>query len=431
MTSSAVPAPTVARARRLGLGYRFARVALYAILGAGAVLMAVPFLWMVLTSLKSSQEALQDRPVWVPERARPANWAAAWRLGAQGGDPWWGGILPGRSVELEVRASGAVGLSATIPGVISVQPTNLFGAEDQQADPRQVEVLGPRSDGTDDVWTVRVTNGGAVPLGKVPLRVVVPNASGRARSSLPADRLGREDAGTVLQWSDVAPGVLGYVLANFRDALAAAPFDRYFLNSVVVATSQTLLGLVVVSLAAFAFARVPFLGRDLLFGMVLSSLVIPGEVLLVPNYVIVSRLGWLDSYPALIVPWIASVFGIFLLRQFFLSLPNELFEAARIDGAGYGRMLVSVGLPLARPGLVTFAIFSFLGSWNALLWPLIVTSRTENRTLQVGLQSFIGEAGTEYGQLMAASLMVILPIIVGFLSAQRQFVAGVARSGLK
>jgi multiple sugar transport system permease protein len=139
----------------------------------------------------------------------------------------------------------------------------------------------------------------------------------------------------------------------------------------------------------------------------------------------------MDSYQGMVVPWIASVFGIFLLRQFFLSLPNELFEAARIDGAGYGLQLTRVALPLAVPGLVTFGIFSFLGSWNALLWPLLVTNQVEMRTLQVGLRSFIGEAGTNYGQLMAASLMVITPIIIGFLIAQKQFIAGVARSGLK
>jgi multiple sugar transport system permease protein len=154
-------------------------------------------------------------------------------------------------------------------------------------------------------------------------------------------------------------------------------------------------------------------------------------MLLVPNFVTVSRLGWTDSYQALVVPWIASVFGIFLLRQFFLSLPAELFEAAKLDGASYGTMLTRIALPLARPGIATYAIFSFLGSWNALIWPLIVTSKQDMRTLQVGLQAFIGEAGSNYGQLMAASVMVILPIIVVFLLAQKQFIAGVARSGLK
>jgi multiple sugar transport system permease protein len=236
----------------------------------------------------------------------------------------------------------------------------------------------------------------------------------------------------VLEWNNVSPGFLGYVLENYRSALKTQTlFGRYFLNSLITALSQVIFGLLVCSMAAFAFARIEFRGRDALFAIILSSLVIPGEMLLVPNFVTVFRFGWTDSYPGLIVPWVSSVFGIFLLRQFFLSLPAELFEAARIDGAGYGTQFVRLGLPLAVPGLVTYGIFAFLGSWNSLLWPLIITNKPEMRTLQVGLQAFIGEAGVNYGQLMAASIMVVAPIMIGFLIAQKQFIAGVARSGLK
>jgi multiple sugar transport system permease protein len=133
----------------------------------------------------------------------------------------------------------------------------------------------------------------------------------------------------------------------------------------------------------------------------------------------------------LIVPFVASAFGIFLLRQFFLTLPQELFDAARIDGAGWSVQLFQIALPLALPGLLTYALFAFLGAWNALLWPLIVTNSERMRTVQVGLRFFVEESGTDYSQLMAASTLAILPIIVGFFFVQKQFIQGIARSGLK
>jgi multiple sugar transport system permease protein len=405
-----------------------ARAALYAVLFAGSVVMAFPFFWMVITSFQSSQESLQEKPVWLPQRLQPTNWFAAQNLGAQGGDGIWGGIAPQKNIVLEVRATGSGDLQAQVPqDSRSNSNSFLFGASTESADPRQTAVSRDQN-GT---WRVQVKNTGEQLELKVPLKITLPDGLSFVSSTLPPDRISRSDAGAVFEWSNVAPGLFGYLLENYRDALRVAPFGRYFLNSLLNAVAQTLLGMVVVTLAAFAFAKIPFWGRDVVFAAILSSLVIPGEMLLVPNFVTVFKLGWLDTYAGLVVPWIASVFGIFLLRQFFLSLPNELFEAARIDGAGYGTQLSRIALPLAVPGLVTFGIFSFLGSWNALLWAIIVTSKTEMRTLQVGLQSFIGEAGSNYGQLMAASLLVIAPIVVGFLFAQKQFIAGVARSGLK
>jgi multiple sugar transport system permease protein len=412
----------------------FPRILLYLALCFGAFLMSFPFLWMIITSFHSKQESAQAQPVWLPQRAQPANWLAASGLGSQGGDGWWGGLASGKSVRLRLDLSDSAAQPlATIPSSATANAAasgSLFSdTSSESADLRQVTVIKNA-----DSWLIEVKNTGTEFFEKVPLRIVLPDGV-TAVAELPADAVRREDivgvTSNVLEWSNVTPGFFGYLLENYRDAVRAAPFGRYFLNSLINAFVQTLLGMIVVTLAAFAFARIDFFGRDLLFALLLSSLMIPGEVLLVPNYVITSRLDWLNSYQGLIVPWIASVFGMFLLRQFFLALPTELFEAARIDGAGYGTMLWRVGLPLAVPGLVTFGLFAFLGSWNSLLWPLIITNKPEMRTLQVGLQAFIGEAGTDYGQLMAASLLVILPIIIGYFLAQKQFIAGVARSGLK
>lgn len=407
---------------------------LYLALGLGAVVMAFPFVWMVITSFQSSQESLQARPVWWPNRLRPANWIAATALGAAGGDILWGGLEAGRTVTFELRAkreAQARGeLRASVPAEAAAG-ASLFSQDTAATKGPRVRLSKPRFEGDQAVWDVSLENLGTKAQQKLPLRINLPEGFVEPRATLPPDRTGRDDAGAVLEWQNITPGALGYLLENYRDALQTAPFGRYFLNSIITALANVFFGTLIVSLAAFAFARIEFAGRDLAFTLILSSLVIPGEMLLVPNFVTISRLGWTDSYPALVVPWVASVFGVFLLRQFFLSLPAELFEAARLDGASYPTMLVRVALPLARPGIATYAIFSFLGSWNALIWPLIVTSKQEMRTLQVGLQAFIGEAGSNYGQLMAASIMVVLPIIVGFLLAQKQFIAGVARSGLK
>jgi multiple sugar transport system permease protein len=405
-----------------------ARVGLYAVLIIGSCLMAFPFVWMIITSFQSPQESLQASPVWFPQRLHISNWNAAQQLGQQGGDAIWGGLAAKKEILLELQTQGTGQVQAEIPtDSRSNTDSFLFGASTTTADPRKVSLASLKP----GIWSVRIENTSDTLELKVPLKITLSDGMTLISSTLPPDRNARNDTGAVYEWSNTAPGLLGYILENYRDALRVAPFGQYFLNSLINSLAQVILGTIVVTLAAFAFAKIPFWGSHTVFTAILSSLVIPGEMLLVPNYVTVFKLGWLDTYPGIVVPWIASVFGIFLLRQFFLSLPNELFEAARIDGAGYGTQLSKIALPLAVPGLVTFAIFSFLGSWNALLWPIIVTSKTEMRTLQVGLQSFIGEAGSNYGQLMAASLLVITPIIFGFLLAQKQFIAGVARSGLK
>lgn len=410
-----------------------ARVILYVVLILGGVGMVLPFVWMVITSFQSRQESLSNTPVWFPERLNTANWGAATALGAQGGSSLWGGLEVGKTVKLELRFRNPKNFAwqpkAEIPDSgQSTDTSNMFST----VSPANSEVRKVSVQTVNDGFVVSVTNTGSSFFGTAPLKLTIKDGVELISSSLSPDVRSRTDAGLILEWNNIAPGLLGYVLENYRDALKTQSlFGRYFLNSFITAASQVIFGLLVCSMAAFAFARIDFRGRDVLFGVILSSLVIPGEMLLVPNFVTVFRFGWTDSYAGLIVPWVSSVFGIFLLRQFFLSLPAELFEAARIDGAGYGTQFLRLGLPLAVPGLVTYGIFAFLGSWNSLLWPLIITNKPEMRTLQVGLQAFIGEAGVNYGQLMAASIMVVAPIMVGFLIAQKQFISGVARSGLK
>ncbi len=225
--------------------------------------------------------------------------------------------------------------------------------------------------------------------------------------------------------------VMANIFQNYADAWHAAPFGRYYLNTIFVATATTILEVILASMAAFAFSILRFKGRDLLFGIFVATMMVPGEVLLVPNYITVSKFGWIDTYYALIIPWIVSVFAIFLIRQYFLTLPRELYDAAKIDGCSNWRYLWWIAVPLSKPVIITGALLKFVGSWNAFLWVLIVTNDPKYRTLPVGLYTFRGEAGDIYNQLMAAATFSVLPVIILFLFAQKHFIRGIARTGLK
>ena len=223
---------------------------------------------------------------------------------------------------------------------------------------------------------------------------------------------------------------------NYADAWKApgswpAGFPRYFLNTLFIAPATTAGMLLTSTLAGYAFAKMEFFGREVIFIALLATLMVPFEAVLVPDFIIIKSLRWYNTYQAQIVPWVGSVFGIFLMRQFMAGLPNELWEAAQLDGLGHPGYLFRVAIPLSLPALLTLGLFGFLESWNALLWPLIVTSSDAMRPLQVGLSYFITEEGTQVNLLMAAAAFTIFPILVLFLVAQRQFIEGIARSGLK
>ena len=184
-------------------------------------------------------------------------------------------------------------------------------------------------------------------------------------------------------------------------------------------------------MAGYAFARLHFRGSGLLFAIMLGSMMVPFEVVFIPNFVLITKLGWYNSYPALIVPWCANAFSIFLMRQAFLALPNDFYDAAVVDGCGHLRFLARVATPLVKPMLITVALFAFLGSYNALLWPLIVTSDEAMRVVQVGLTSFYSDAGLRLNLLMCASTVVILPSLLLYFVAQRYFVESALGAGIK
>lgn len=218
---------------------------------------------------------------------------------------------------------------------------------------------------------------------------------------------------------------------NYARVFDVLPFQHMFLNTVLMTAGRTLAQLVLCSLAAYAFARMRFRGNNLLFGLFLSVLMVPSQLFLIPQYLIVQDLGWVNTLPGLIVPGMFSAFGTFLLRQFFLALPRDIEEAARLDGANPLRVYWHIALPLAKPGLIALTILTALWSWNDLMYPLVVTTDPSTMPLSVGLATLQGEHFTDYSMLMAGSIMATVPMIVAFVLLQRHFVQGIAFTGSK
>jgi multiple sugar transport system permease protein len=223
-----------------------------------------------------------------------------------------------------------------------------------------------------------------------------------------------------------------WTLDNFARIFRDLPFGRLFLNSLLFAGGVTLLALVFDALAAYALARLDFRGNRVLLVVIVASLMIPFQATLIPVYQLVAQLGWVNTFAGLIIPRAADAFGIFFLRQFFVSLPRDLDNAARIDGAGEFRIFLSIVLPNAVPAMLTLAIFTFVNNWNDLLWPLVFTTSPEMGTITSGLTLLTGPSGIiPYGTMMAGALIAVLPLAVMFLIMQRRFIESVATTGLK
>jgi multiple sugar transport system permease protein len=221
---------------------------------------------------------------------------------------------------------------------------------------------------------------------------------------------------------------------NYATVWELMPFSRFYLNSTIIAVIQAVGVLLTASLGAYGFARINFYGRNIAFLAYLGTIMIPGWVTLIPVFQIIRDLGWLDTYQGMIVPGLTSAMATFLLRQFFMTIPIELEEAAFIDGANRLRIYWQIVMPLARPALLTVGLITFMGSWNSLLWPLIIAQREEMQTLPLGLARLALSAGwvrIEWGPLMAATLLSILPIMVIYVFLQSYFIRGIAMSGLK
>jgi len=367
------------RTRQTPLGLRVSlmlkQLLLYATLVLGAFLVTFPFLWMILTSFKNFAEAIASPPTL---------WPKAWivRVGVLGAMvDQYPGLLALFAVWLCIgivvtwrvvkgRAARIVYFLVHLALFLVLGNIGLFGAS------RNLSFLWEQS----------------------------------------AAQIGAE---------------MNPLFENYVEAWGYAPFAHYFRNSFFTATATCFLIVVTGIPAAYAFARMRFPGKDVIFLAFLATMMIPREVLTIPNYVTVSQLGWIDTFLALIVPWIVSVMSIFFLRQFFMSVPDDLYDAALLDGCGHIRFLWYVALRLSAPALVSTTLFNFLGSWNALLWPLLVTNTPKMRPIMVGMAYFADEFGMEVQLHNAAATFTALPIIILFLLIQRQFIEGIARTGIK
>jgi multiple sugar transport system permease protein len=218
---------------------------------------------------------------------------------------------------------------------------------------------------------------------------------------------------------------------NYKIVFDKFPFIVLYFNTFVVTIATVAGELIIVSLAAYAFSRLNFPGRDIIFLLMLGFMMVPGQIFIIPRFSLMVKLGITNSLTALVLPSIFSVFGVFMMKQFFSTIPKELDEAALIDGAGYFRIFWQVLLPLTKPGLVSLGIMTMLGTWKELMWPIIVNRTIDKMTLSAGLAMLIGEHTTYYEQVMAGAVISVLPMVIIFIIFQKQFVEGIARSGLK
>jgi multiple sugar transport system permease protein len=219
--------------------------------------------------------------------------------------------------------------------------------------------------------------------------------------------------------------------ANYPEALTALPFGRFFLVSALTSVTVVAATLFTSATAGYAFARLEFPGRERVFLLYLATLMVPGIVLLIPRFLLVNAFGWVDSFRGLIITEAVQVWGVFLMRQYFLSVPRDLEDAARVDGASEWTVFARVAVPLARPALATVALFVFVDQWKSFLWPLIVTRSMEMRPIEVGISRFAGIYYTNWPYQMAAAVVAILPILVLFIFAQRYFIRGIQLTGVK
>ncbi len=220
-------------------------------------------------------------------------------------------------------------------------------------------------------------------------------------------------------------------LDNFQAVLKKVPFARWYLNSLIVATLSTLSVAFFDSLVGFVLAKYEFRGKNVIFVFILSTLMVPTEMLIIPWFILSNSLNWVDTYWGIMFPGIMTAFGVFLMKQFMEGIPSELLDAARIDGVSEFGLFWRIAMPLVKPALAALCIFNFLGNWNAFLWPVIITEKMDMRTVPVGLAFFSGEAGSAWELIMAGASMATIPVLIVFLIFQRQIIKGIALTGLK
>lgn len=222
-----------------------------------------------------------------------------------------------------------------------------------------------------------------------------------------------------------------FYLGNYKEALKSAPIIRFILNSLLVSSCVTFGQVITASLASYSFSFFEFKGKNALFLVVLCTLMIPGEATIIANYLTVGSWGWLDSYTVLIVPYLTSAMGIFLMRQYFLTLPRDLYEAAIIDGCGNFKFFISIVLPISKPAVGSLGVYTFLNTWNQYMWPLLVTNKAKMRTVQIGISMLQFSETQAFGMVMSGIILILIPSILIFIIGQKQLIEGITSGAVK
>ncbi|MFH1038076.1 MAG: carbohydrate ABC transporter permease [PVC group bacterium] len=419
---------------------------IYLILTAGGIAMIFPFIWMVSTSLKSSLEVLSAQISLIPERKKYVRF-----------DDRLEQVEFSLALELEREISLREGeIAGMIGSGISRHPefriafSGAFSGLRRDLEkyfrkfrPR-AEVIAAVSGLAGDAirrLTDPILTGVLPPESRAPFQAELQKMSENLERIAAGATNPGQPAGVIIlagerrgEKTEVPLDEIVYkrfLWGNFKKAWQAAPFARYFFNSILVSVLVTIGQVFTSALAAYAFARMQFRFKEPLFLLLLATMMVPNQVILIPNYAIISWFRWVNTYYAQVVPFLGAVFGIYFMRQHFETLPQDLFDAAGIDGCGRLRMLFQIVLPISRSVILTVALFTFITIWNSLLWPLVMTNTPEMRPLQVGLAVFNQESGTDWELLMAASTFSILPLLLIFFIAQKQFIEGITRSGMK
>lgn len=390
-------------------------IILYAIAWSGAIIFVVPLVWMIVTSLKTPEEIFTIPPKWIPVSTITLKYDINIKSQKEGVV-----ILSKRDDGARIISVGTfhhvIPESATI---IVKKNSKIKRGEILATMPKDGIVKIITRDNKTKTLQVNDKNGSLIKQYQLPenIKLFVKNGD----IVFPGTKLARVNP----QWQN-------YIKAWAPEALDET-FNRYLLNTIII----TVLGITGVLLSstfvAYAFARFRFPGRDILFLIMISTMMIPVQVTMIPTFILFKYLGWIDTFAPLIVPTFfgGGAFNIFLMRQFFMTIPYELDDAAKIDGCNYFQIFSIILLPLVKPALATVAIFGFVYNWNDFLNPLIYLNSTSNYTLALGLQTFTTMYGTDYNLMMAASTIVLLPILIVFFFGQRYFIEGVATSGLK
>lgn len=431
---------------------------IYTLLIALALVMVGPLFYAALSSFRD--DALTWPPELYPPKFWPHNWVGAWKLGRMGsGNGWLGGWAPGHTVTLEVALDEPGGTDGAAPR--ELQALILPPAAGMPTDPRpdtraSVDLLEERplpDGGRERTYRVTLVHTGKTFHDRLRVALKAPAGSKLTRATLWPSLVSYRFSGTVLTWQDVTPGVIGYVFESYvrvwttyRGEGGKPLFGRWVLNSLGIAAGKVLLTLLLASMAGYALARLRFPGRNVLFLFAIFTMMVPGQVTMISNFLLLrdgifglSRFFGADTlintYAGVFLPVLVQISAVFLMKQFLESIPRELEEAARIDGASTFQIYTQVVLPLSRPALGALAILTFQGSWNEFFWPLIVLRSQEMFTLPLGLvhlMRFYGaQAGVNWNMILTGAVIAALPVLVIFVLFQRYFIEGIKLTGLK